>query len=88
MKTVLDTGVEFADVLNFNYKFRDIQSKIGHPKEYDNIKIQTQKFDNMQRFSEFLGQLTGNYNVEKIYMLDMFSNTIMLNECQYYILKI
>lgn len=63
MKTVLDTGVEFADVLNFNYKFRDIQSKIGHPKEYDNIKIQTQKFDNMQRFSEFLGQLTGK-NIE------------------------
>ena len=63
MKTVLDTGVEFADVLNFNYKFRDIQSKIGHPKEYDNIKIQTQKFDNMQRFSEFLVQLTGK-NIE------------------------
>ena len=28
MKTVLDTGSSFSDVLNFNYKFRDIQSKI------------------------------------------------------------
>ena len=67
MKTVLDKGIEFADVLNFNYKFRDIQSKIGHSKEYDNIKIQTQKFDNMQKFSEFLEKLTGkNIEAKKI----------------------
>ena len=59
MKTVLDTGSSFSDVLNFNYKFRDIQSKVGHTKEYENIKIQTQQFDNMQKFSEFLTQLTG-----------------------------
>ena len=59
MKTVLDTNTDFSDILNFNYKFRDIQSKIGHTSEYENIKIQTQKFDNMQKFSEFLVQLTG-----------------------------
>lgn len=59
MKTVLDTGSSFSDILNFNYKFRDIHSKIGHTKEYENIKIQTQKFDNMQKFSEFLTQITG-----------------------------
>ena len=59
MKTVLDTGASFSDVLNFNYKFRDIQSKIEHTKEYENIKIQTQRFDNMQKFSEFLTQITG-----------------------------
>ena len=59
MKTVLDEGASFADILNFNYKFRDIQSKVKHTKEYENIKIQTKKFDNMQKFSDFLTQLTG-----------------------------
>lgn len=59
IKTVLNKESNFNDVLNFNYKFRDIQSKIKHSKEYENIKIQTKKFDNMQKFSEFLIQLTG-----------------------------
>lgn len=59
IKTVLDTGSSFSDVLNFNYKFRDIQSKVGHTKEYDSIKIQTQKFNNMQTFTEFLNSIAG-----------------------------
>lgn len=59
LKTVLNEGVNFSDVLNFNYKFRDIQSKIEHPKEYENIKIQTKKFNNMQTFSEFIEEIAG-----------------------------
>lgn len=59
IKTVLNTGSNFRDVLNFNYKFRDIQSKIKNDKEFENIKIQTQKFDNMQKFSDFLTQIVG-----------------------------
>ncbi len=59
MKTALQTGASFSDVLNFNYKFRDIQSKVHHTKEYEKIKIQTQQFDNMQKFSDFLMQITG-----------------------------
>lgn len=59
LKTVLNEGANFSDVLNFNYKFRDIQSKIEHPKEYENIKIQTKKFNNMQTFSEFIEEIAG-----------------------------
>lgn len=59
MKTALNGSTNFSDVLNFNYKFRDIQSKIAQPKEYENIKIQTQKFQNMQTFSEFLQEIAG-----------------------------
>ena len=59
MKTVLDANSNFEDVLNFNYKFRDIQSKTGHPKEFDMIKIQTNKLNNMQNFSEFLQTIAG-----------------------------
>ncbi len=60
---MLEPEASFADVLNFNYKFRDIESLASHTKQYDNIKIQTQKFQNMQNFSEFLKQITG-LNIE------------------------
>ena len=70
MKTVLNNGVNFSDVLNFNYKFREIQSNIGHEKEYDNIKIQTQKLDNMQKFSEFLLKIAGPNILAKKINLD------------------
>lgn len=70
MKTVLNSGATFSDVLNFNYKFRDIQSKIGHTKQYDNIKIQTQKLGNMQKFSEFITQIAGKNVVAKKINLD------------------
>ena len=59
IKTVISDNENFSDVLNFNYKFRDIPSKMGHKKEYDNIKIQTQKLNNMQNFEEFLKEIVG-----------------------------
>ena len=59
MKTALDPNSDFADVLNFNYKFRDIQSKTGHLKEYEMIKIQTNRLNNMQKFAEFLKEIAG-----------------------------
>lgn len=70
MKTVLDDEINFSDVLNFNYKFRDIQSKIAHSKQYDNIKIQTQKLNNMQKFSEFITQIIGINNIAQKINLD------------------
>lgn len=67
IKTVLENNVNFSDVLNFNYKFREIASKIGHSKEYESIKIQTNKLENMQKFSELLTKLTGkNITAKKI----------------------
>ena len=59
IKTVISDNENFSDVLNFNYKFRDIHSEMGHKKEYDNIKIQTQKLNNMQNFEEFLKEIVG-----------------------------
>ncbi len=67
VKTALNEGANFSDVLNFNYKFRDIQSKILQPKEYDNIKIQTTKFKNMQTFSSFIENIAGsNLKAKKV----------------------
>lgn len=58
-KTTLNEGQTFSDVLNFNYKFRDINSKAEHSKQYESIKIQTEKLNNMQDFSEFIHEIAG-----------------------------
>ena len=39
LKTALTENQDFSDVLNFNYKFRDINSKTEHSKQYEAIKI-------------------------------------------------
>lgn len=63
LKTNLTQNQQFSDVLNFNYKFRDINSKSEHTKQYEAIKIQTGKFNNMQKFPEFIKEIAG-YNVQ------------------------
>ena len=62
-KTALSEEHQFSDLLNFNYKFRDINSKKEHSKQYEAIKIQTEKFNNMQDFSEFINEIAGS-NIE------------------------
>lgn len=59
LKTALTENQNFSDVLNFNYKFRDIHSKTEHSKQYEAIKIQTGKLNNMQSFSEFMKKIAG-----------------------------
>lgn len=63
LKTALSEKQQFSDVLNFNYKFRDINSKKEHSKQYEAIKIQTEKLNNMQKFPEFIKNITGT-NIE------------------------
>ena len=50
---------EFADLLNFNYKFRDINQEFGSMNNYDNIRVQTDYFDDVKYFREFIENLTG-----------------------------
>lgn len=59
LKTALTEKQHFSDLLNFNYKFRDINSKSEHSKQYDSIKIQTEKLNNMENFSEFIEKIAG-----------------------------
>lgn len=64
IKTIIENSDEFSDVLNFNYKFKDINSDFAKLKEYNNIKIQTDKFENMKDFSDFIKEIIGtNQNV-------------------------
>lgn len=60
LKTALTENQNFSDVLNFNYKFRDINSKAEHSKQYETIKIQTGKLNNMQAFADFVKKIAGH----------------------------
>lgn len=61
MKTNLENETNFYDVLNFNYKFKDINSKLSHLKNFDNIRIQTDTFKDIKGISEFITEITGIY---------------------------
>ena len=61
MKTNLENYTDFYDILNFNYKFKDINSKLNHLKNYDNIRIQTDTFKDVKGISELISEITGIY---------------------------
>ena len=62
MKTTLDELGDFSDVLNFNYKFRDINAQASKLSGFDNIHIQTDNFSNMETFEAFIKNITGHDN--------------------------
>ena len=67
IKTNLDQNKLFADVLNFNYKFRDINNEMSNYDNYDNIRIQINNFSDIETFQEFVKKITGDSNqIEKI----------------------
>jgi len=58
-KTYLVETDRFEDILNFNYKFENINLENKKIKKLDNIKIQTDIFSNMNKISEILEEVTG-----------------------------
>ena len=62
IKTDIDNLETFSDLLNFNYKFKDINSDFSNLKEYNNIKIQTNAFGNMTELSDFVDNIIGVHN--------------------------
>lgn len=60
MKTNIEEYTNFCNILNFNYKFRDINKEYSSLESYDNIKIQTDSFSNMETFQEFIHNITGS----------------------------
>ncbi len=59
MKTHLENTNKFTDLLNFNYRFKGINSEFASLKDYENIKIQTDTFKDMKDISELITQITG-----------------------------
>lgn len=59
MKTNIEDSQNFSDILNFNYKFRDI--KQGNIlKDYDKIYLQTSTFSDVNKLTEFIKDITGS----------------------------
>ncbi len=75
LKTNIEGSEEFSDVLNFNYKFRDIKQDCNNLKNYENIKVQANSFENIQAIQDFINNITGpnidalklNLDVERFY---------------------
>lgn len=63
IKTNTENTDKFSDVLNFNYKFRSITTE-EDLSGYDNIKIQTDTFDDVKVIKSFIKQLTGQNQLE------------------------
>ena len=59
IKTNIEESNRFIDLLNFNYKFRDINQEFANLNNYDNIRVQTDCFEDVKLFKEFIEDLTG-----------------------------
>lgn len=62
IKTNLENSESFSELLNFNYKFKDINSDFTKLRDFNNIKIQTDKFNNMSELSTFIDNIIGVKN--------------------------
>lgn len=63
MKTNIEDYKNFTNVLNFNYKFRKINQEVTDLDTYDNIRLQTGDFSDIETFREFIRNITGS-NIE------------------------
>lgn len=59
IKTNVENTDEFSDLLNFNLKFRTVNSEIEGSEAYNNIKIQTSTFSDIRRLSDIIRSITG-----------------------------
>ena len=67
LKTNIEESDKFADILNFNYKFRDINQEYNNLKNYDNIRLQANYFEDIKEIKEFITDITGpNFDAMKI----------------------
>lgn len=60
LKTNMEDTQSFEDLLNFNYKFRDINQESNQLNGYDNIRIQTNNFASADDFLDFIHKITGS----------------------------
>lgn len=60
MKTNIEDDQNFTNILNFNYKFRNINQEVTKLDAYDNIRLQTGDFSDIETFREFIRNITGS----------------------------
>lgn len=59
IKTSIEDYQNFANILNFNYKFKSINQEQTNLDKYDNIRLQTSSFEDVETFREFIKGITG-----------------------------
>lgn len=59
IKTIVEESERFSDILNFNYKFKEINSEFVGLKQYENINIQTDVFKDVTEINSVIKELTG-----------------------------
>ena len=59
MKTHIENTNKFVDLLDFNYRFKGLNSEFASLKDFENIKIQTDTFKDIKDILEFINQITG-----------------------------
>lgn len=59
IKTSIEDYQNFSNILNFNYKFKSINQEQTNLDKYDNIRLQTSSFEDVETFREFITGITG-----------------------------
>lgn len=70
LKTIIEGESTLADVLNFNYKFRDIHAECSNLRNFENIHLQTSSFKDRKALSNFIKEITGNCQEAKAMNLE------------------
>ena len=69
IKTNIEGSNNFSDILDFNYKFRDLNSENNNLKNYENINIQSSTFKDIETISDIIKNITGHKeNLKKLNM--------------------
>lgn len=78
LKAEIDTNdyAKFSDLLNLNYKFRNVSPKYNRLKDYEYIKIQTSKFGTIEDIRDFIKRVCCDY--EDSSNRDIFSNRLFV----------
>lgn len=63
IKTNIENSTKFSDILNFNYKFRSIAVE-DEFSSFDNIRIQTDIFEDVKVLKSFIKEITGPNQLE------------------------
>ena len=81
IKTHIEETNNFSNILDFNYKFSNLKFEANNLKNINNIKIQTNKFSNMQQLSEFIEKIIGTKIINREIDIDENSFQIYTYAC-------
>ena len=65
LKTNIENTESFADLLNFNYKFREMYSEFDGLKQYENINIVTNSFKDVNQIKSIIEDIAGERDKNK-----------------------